>query len=70
MNALFRRRDTVALFILASYPPGTTGGYIAATLQRVDPASESEAFFTELLYEVRAELQRERRDDDEAFGPE
>jgi hypothetical protein len=41
-----------------------------AALQRVDQASDSEAFFADLLYDVQAELEREGRDDDDAFGPE
>jgi hypothetical protein len=39
-------------------------------LTRVDPASEAEAFFEEVLRNVDRELEEENRGDAGAFGPE
>ncbi len=44
-------------------------GALQATLQRVQPGSETEALFARLLQRTGQEMTWERRLDDEAFGP-
>jgi hypothetical protein len=43
---------------------------LRTALERAEPASDSEAFFKSLLEETERELDRERHDDAETFGPE